>query len=352
MIELKNLYTATNVDLSSLDTSVLLQCRYGKKKPEFLHQMATNETLKTALAEINQWTATNMPLLNALVTESPKYSIGLPVLIAVLIKAQQEGAIENARNNEFKDEFASLIDNIFDMAKSQLEKLHGRSEIDNRGDMSDAIVYSRPTNLHEVGSAYKKFTKLTKRINEHTDPSPILVGLTSLLDEVYVFHLANKELKEIITATVRKKTESNDDQGDKFTCSCCFRHIRLQNKKSNIIAYHGYTRDWYGITATSCKGSWYPPFEQSCEGSLAYLKDLDQLLISQKEFISRLKAELAALNKEDKEYRNKEKSIRSIKFLIEIEIPSTQDRLLNAIQKSYPDQYDLAASLVKREAKL
>lgn len=352
MLDLKNLYTATNTDLSSLDISVLLQWCYGKKKPEFLHQMATNETLKTALAEINQWTATNMPLLDAIAAESPKYKIGLPVLIAVLIKAQQEGAIENARYNDFKEEFGSLINDIFNMAKNQLENLHGRREIDNRGDMSDAIVYDRPNNLHEVGSAYKKFTKLTKRVNKHTDPAPILVGLTNLLDEVYVFHLANKELKEIITATVRKKTEPNDDQGDKFTCSCCFRHIRLQNKKSNTIAYHGFTRDWYGITSTSCKGSWYAPFEQSCEGSLAYLKDLDQLLISQTEFISKLKAEFAVLNKEDKEYRNKAKSIRSIKFLIEIEIPSTQDRLLNAIQKSYPDQYDSAATLVKREAKL
>lgn len=122
-----------------------------------------------------------------------------------MIKAQQEGAIENARYKEFKDEFASLINDVFNEAKAQLEMLHGRREIDKRDDISDAIVYDRPTNLHEIGSAYKKFTKLTKWIDDNTDPSPILFGLTNLLDEVYVFHVANKELKEIITATVRKK---------------------------------------------------------------------------------------------------------------------------------------------------
>lgn len=350
MIDIQNLYTATTVDLSTLDMSVLLGWRYGKLKPMFLHLMDHDKTLKTALAEINLWTATNMPILHDLVAESSKYKTGLPVLIAVLIKAQQEGAIQNARYNEFKEEFASLIENAFDDAKAQLENLHGRQEIDRRGDMSNAIVYDRPTNLHEIGSAYKKFTKLTKSVDDNTDPAPILFGLTNLLKEVYVFHVANKELKEIITATVRKKAEPRPDQGEQFTCSCCFRPIRLQNKKANTIAYHGFTRDWYGITSSSCKGSWYPPFEQSCEGTLAYLKDLKQLLISRKEFLPKLEAEFAGMTKEDENYLKKSQAIRSIKFLIEREIPSTQEMLLNAIKKSYSDQYGEALALVKGDA--
>ncbi len=173
MIDIQNLYTATTVDLTKLDMSVLLGWRYGKLKPMFLHLMEYDETLKTAMAEINQWTATNMPILHDLVAESTKYKTGLAVLIAVLIKAQQEGAIENARYKEFKDEFASLINDVFNQAKAQLEMLHGRQEIDRRDDMSDAIVYDRPTNLHEIGSAYKKFTKLTKWVDDNTDPAPI-----------------------------------------------------------------------------------------------------------------------------------------------------------------------------------
>lgn len=351
MIDIQNLYTATTVDLTKLDMSVLLGWRYGKLKPMFLHLMEYDETLKTAMAEINQWTATNMPILHDLVAESTKYKTGLAVLIAVLIKAQQEGAIENARYKEFKDEFASLINDVFNQAKAQLEMLHGRQEIDRRDDMSDAIVYDRPTNLHEIGSAYKKFTKLTKWVDDNTDPAPILFGLTNLLNEVYVFHIANKELKEIITATVRKKAEPRPDQGEQFTCSCCFRPIRLQNKKSNTIAYHGFTRDWYGITSTSCKGSWYPPFEQSCEGTLAYLKDLKQLLISRKEFLPNLEAEFAGMTKEDEEYIKTGQAVRSLKSLIEREIPSTQEMLCNAIKKSYPNQHPEALALVSTEVK-
>lgn len=350
MIDIQNLYAATTADLTSLDMSILLGWRYGKLKPKFLHLMEHDETLKTAMAEISQWTATNMPILHDLVAESSKYKTGLPVLIAVLIKAQQEGAIENARYKEFKDEFASLIDDAFDEAKAQLEMLHGRKEIDRRGDMSDAIVYGRPTNLHEIGSAYKKFTKLTNWVDDNTDPAPILFGLTKLLKEVYVLHIANKELKEIITATVRKKAEPSSDQGEQFTCSCCFRPIRLQNKKSNTIAYHGFTRDWYGITSTSCKGSWYPPFEQSCEGTLAYLKDLKQLLISRKELLPKIQDQFAGMTKEDEDYLKKSQAIRSITFLVEREIPSTQETLLNAIKKNYPDQYGEALSLVKGDA--
>lgn len=351
MIDIQNLYTATTADLTSLDMSVLLGWRYGKLKPMFLHLMEYDETLKTAMAEINQWTATNMPILNDLVAESSRYKTGLPVLIAVLIKAQQEGAIENARYKEFKDEFASLINDVFNEAKAQLEMLHGRREIDKRDDISDAIVYDRPTNLHEIGSAYKKFTKLTKWIDDNTDPSPILFGLTNLLDEVYVFHVANKELKEIITATVRKKAEPNPDQGEQFTCSCCFRPIRLQNKKSNTIAYHGFTRDWYGITSTSCKGSWYEPFEKSCEGTLAYLKDLKGLLASQKENLAEMEQAFAGMAKDDENYKKVSKNIQSMKFLIEKQIPSTQAMLVRNIKESYPDQYPEALKLAEGEGK-
>lgn len=351
MIDIKNLYTATTVDLTALDMSVLLGWRYGKLKPMFEYLMENDDTLKTAVAEINQWTATNMPILHRLVAESAKYETGLRVLIAILIKAQQEGVIENARYKEFKDEFASLINAVFNDAKAQLEKLHGRQEIDRRGDMSDAIVYDRPTNLHEIGSAYKKFTKLTKLVDDNTDPAPILFGLTNLLEEVYVFYVANKELKEIITATVRKKAAPRLDQGDQFTCSCCFRPIRLQNKKSNTIAYHGFTRDWYGITSTSCKGSWYPPFEQSCEGTLAYLKDLKQLLISRKEFLPKLEAKFAEMTKEDEDFIKTGQAVRSIKFLIEREIPSTQEMLIMRIKTNYPDQYHEALKLAEMEDK-
>lgn len=351
MIDIKSLYTATTADLTTLDMSVLCEWRYGKKKPVFINLLESNEVLKTAIAEIDAWTATNMPILHDLLSNSPKYKLGLSVLIAIIIKAQQEGKIENARYKEFKDEFASLINDAFNDAKAQLEKLHGRREIDARGDMSDAIVYDRPSNLHEIGSAYKKFTKLTKWVDENTDPAPILFGLTNLLDEVYVFHVANKELKEIITATVRKKAEPNLDQGEQFTCSCCFRPIRLQNKKSNIIAYHGFTRDWYGITSTSCKGSWYPPFEQSCEGTLAYLKDLKQLLISRKEFLPKLEAKFAGMTKEDEEYIKTGQAVRSLKSLIEREIPSTQEMLCNAINKNFPNQHPEALALATTEVK-
>ena len=351
MIDIKSLYTATTADLTTLDMSVLCEWRYGKKKPVFINLLESNEVLKTAIAEIDAWTATNMPILHDLLSNSPKYKLGLSVLIAIIIKAQQEGKIENARYKEFKDEFASLINDAFNDAKAQLEKLHGRREIDARGDMSDAIVYDRPSNLHEIGSAYKKFTKLTKWVDENTDPAPILFGLTNLLDEVYVFHVANKELKEIITATVRKKAEPNLDQGEQFTCSCCFRPIRLQNKKSNIIAYHGFTRDWYGITSTSCKGSWYEPFEKSCEGTLAYLKDLNGLLVSQKEQLAKMEQRFAGMAKEDEEYKKVSQIIRSIKFLIEKQIPSTQEMLLRRIKDSYPDQHPEALELVELEGK-
>lgn len=350
MIDIKSLYTATMADLTALDMSVLCEWRYGKKKPVFMHLLETNETLKTAIDEINTWIATNTPILHDLLSDSPKYKLGLPILITIIIKAQQEGKIENARYKEFKDEFASLIDNAFDDAKAQLEKLHGRREIDARGDMSAAIVYDRPTNLHEIGSSYKKFTKLTKWVDEHTDPAPILFGLTNLLDEVYVFHVANKELKEIITATVRKKAESNLDQGEKFTCSCCFRAIRLQNKKSSIIAYHGFTRDWYGITSTSCKGSWYEPFEKSCEGTLAYLKDLKNLLATQKKYLADMEQNFAGMSKEDENYKKVSQNIRSIKFLIEKQIPSTQEMLLYRIKGSYPDQHPEALKHVESES--
>ncbi|HBF65479.1 MAG TPA: hypothetical protein DDW34_06695 [Clostridium sp.] len=57
----------------------------------------------------------------------------------------------------------------------------------------------------------------------------------------------------------------------------------------------------------------------------------------------------AGMAKEDEDYKKVSQSIRSIQFLIEKQIPSTQAMLVRNIKDSYPDQYPDALKLVKSE---
>ena len=59
----------------------------------------------------------------------------------------------------------------------------------------------------------------------------------------------------------------------------------------------------------------------------------------------------AGMAKEDEEYKKVSQIIRSIKFLIEKQIPSTQEMLLRRIKDSYPDQHPEALELVELEGK-
>ena len=59
----------------------------------------------------------------------------------------------------------------------------------------------------------------------------------------------------------------------------------------------------------------------------------------------------AGMAKEDEDYKKVSQSIRSIQFLIEKQIPSTQAMLVRKIKDSYPDQYTEALELVEVEGK-
>jgi len=93
----------------------------------------------------------------------------------------------------------------------------------------------------------------------------------------------------------RQKAKAVRIRDNTGTCPCCFRNVKLNpkakkgpDKSMPGMTLHGYKRPGFGYIHSNCFGEDWAPFELSNEGSIAYLKKLDEWIESQTAYLQKL----------------------------------------------------------------
>lgn len=336
MFKPSDLIKACSVDLTEINMKVIT---YWQSKDSAYRN--TQPDITTARQDILQWTEKNLPITYSKLDENHKKRYSFAVL--GMVKALQDGEIEKARYAELKDNFGGFIGHVVE--DSEFRSQHGIDEGMNQDDIS-LLVYDRPSGLHEIASAFKKFTKAAA-----ASGNPRIIKMLATLDELMLFNLVNTELKANIVTTRRTPSEQTLlNQGDMKTCSYCFRKIRLQNSKTSTIAYHGFKRYSWDIKSQSCSGSWHNSFEQDCSGSLQHLTEIKASIPNYQDKLKSVSRAISLCNRVNKietdEYKQLVAQQSHLEYVLKNYFPDAQQLTLRMIKKHYPDFVAQAEALI------
>lgn len=139
----------------------------------------------------------------------------------------------------------------------------------------------------------------------------------------------------------RQKAQALKIRDNTGTCPCCFRNIKLtprakkgSDKSMPGMTLHGYKRPGFGYIHGNCFGEDWAPFELSNDGSVAYLKKLDEWIEFQEAHLHELKTDKVKL------LRDGDKTVRR-----EVAEPHAWERLV----KEAIDHTQYGLKEVKRE---
>lgn len=340
------IYQATTLNLGQIDCKKFFN-QFLYRAVELEQQP---EVIRLAIADIDTWMTQNMPMAFGFAKSLTPFRVQqLRGVILAMVAYYQSKEIEKARYGELKDVGNHVVSNITDIFSKVMLQLHD----DKRQQLGPDYVQEK-INTYSLGSMHEikaDLNKLNKYIDRPDDltafEAALIESRLALMNELNHLYLANEDLKTRTVATRRTTSTAKVlDQGEHMTCGYCLRSIRLQNKKSNVIAYHGFTRDdsGYGmISGNSCTGSNFKPLEKSPEASLMFIKHSNNSKKSALEDIQKLEKKIAELESkagknidEYKELRKLQSALRSCQYFVETVIPRDQRMMIEKLKQYHP----------------
>lgn len=300
----------------------------GKADVAYYH-----EQVKDSVEVVRLWIKHNFPLSTEV---SELVNIGLVAIHLQAIKALNAGEIENSRYKEFKgdiNDVLTLVNRHYsDKGRNYFDSEFPNAEWKDRCDALDVLsLWIGDT--RELRARHKQLTKSKHELASFNLPFVTeLLALADLHDQVKAIVIPTK--KAVSVKNLVK--EANLVQRGYFkTCAYCLRKVRLKNSNSTTIAYHGFKRTDYNISACSCKGADFEPFEVSPKGTLQHLADLVSGTEYAKKRIPELQESLEGI-KDKKAISEINAQIAYYTYYIERHVPFTRELLQNALKKSYP----------------
>ena len=292
-----------------------------------------HDQVKDSVEVVRSWVKYNFPLSSQV---SDLVCNGLVVVILQAIKSLNAGEIENSRFKEFKGDINDILTLVSrhysDIARNKYDEENPNAEWNTRcNDIEVLSVWV--SDIRELRSKHKNLLK-SKNPLAHTNIPFIteLLALADIQDQIKVILVPTK--KAVSVKNIVK--EANLVQHGCFkTCAYCLRKVRLKNNQSTTIAYHGFKRTDYSVSACSCKGADFEPFEVSPKGTLQHLADLVSGTEYAKKRIPELQESLEGI-KDKKAISEINAQIAYYTYYIERHVPFTRELLQNALKKSYP----------------
>lgn len=350
-------YQATKLNLTEINQKKF----YDQFLFRTVEDLSTQpELIRNAMADADCWIKANMPnCFEVMIMQKPFRMQQFKSVVLAMVMAYQHQEIEKARYKELKDATNSVVTAITDMFSDMMRIMH-QDKIPEFGSgyVAPKINTYGISAVHEIKSNLAKlstYIECREKLNAYEDAQ--IQSRLELVQELNHLYLANEDLK-LNTVSTRRSTGNAKalEHGESKTCGYCLRPIRLKNKESTVVAYHGFTRDdsGYGmILGNSCNGANMQPLEISPEASILFLKHLNNAKQNALNNLDGLEGRILTLEAkqgkatEDFQQLNKWKALlRNSIYLIEKAIPNDQQNMLNKLKQYHPTSVAVAEGII------